>query len=53
MCIRIDMNIFCDPYLHVTCLTKTRSQSQRHAVTLGFTNKYVDLQCLTVVQVII
>ena len=26
MCIRIDMNIFCDPYLHVTCLTKKRSQ---------------------------
>ena len=50
MCIRIDMNIFCDPYLHITCLTKTRSQARRqrnghctlvtrtkctHAVTLG------------------
>ena len=29
MCIRIDMNIFRDPYLHVTCLTKTGSQPRR------------------------
>ena len=39
MCIRIDMNIFCDPYLHVTCLT---DEDEKSATTLTGTAHCTD-----------